>query len=69
MSDWELIFTMLGEKATTDITKEHDSQGFNECKDSANEGGEAAKEARESIEKRLGKTTISKKNFLSKKVQ
>jgi hypothetical protein len=67
MSDWELIFTMIGEKATTDITKERNSQGFTECKSSAKDGGETAKEARQSVEKGLGKSTISKGNFLPKK--
>lgn len=66
MNDLELIFTMLGEKTTTEITKERDSQGFSECKDSAKDGGEAAKEARESVERRLGRSTISNENFLSK---
>ncbi|MFH1650075.1 MAG: Bro-N domain-containing protein [Candidatus Woesearchaeota archaeon] len=65
MTDFELIFTMLGEKTTTEITRERDSQGFPECKDSAKEGGEAAGEARESVEKRLGRSTISSKNYLS----
>ena len=66
MTDLELIFTMLGEKTTTEITKERNSQGFKECKDSAKEGGEAANDARLSVEKRLGKSTISEENFLPK---
>ena len=33
MTDLELIFTMLGEKTTTEITKERKSQGFDECKE------------------------------------
>lgn len=37
MTDLELIFTMLGE-ASTAITKEKDSQGLKECKDSARKG-------------------------------
>lgn len=64
MSDWELILTIVGEKATTDITKEYDSQGFGECKESAKEGGEVAHETRRNIEKRLGKSVISEENFL-----
>ena len=32
MTDWELIFTMLGEKATTDITTTRDSKGFEDQK-------------------------------------
>jgi len=67
MTDWELILTMFGEKATTDITKDRNSQGFKECKDSANLGGNIAKRAREDLEKNLGKSVISNENFLPKK--
>lgn len=67
MTDWELILTMFGEKATTDITKERNSQGFDECKDSANLGGNIAKRAREDLEKNIGKSVISKDNFLPAK--
>ena len=65
MTDFELIFTMLGEKTTTEITKDRDSQGLEECKESAKEGGEATKEARENIEKRIGKSIISEENYLA----
>lgn len=67
MTDWELILAMVGEKATTDITKENNSQGFEECKDSANKGGNIAKRTREDIEKNIGKSIVSKENFLPKK--
>ena len=67
MNDLELIFTMLGEASTTAITKEENSQGFAECKDSANKGGSVAKRAREDLEKNLGKSVVSKENFLPKK--
>ena len=66
MTDLELIFTMLGEASTKAITKEKDSQGFQECKDSANKGGNVAKRAREDLEKNLGKSVISEDNFLPK---
>lgn len=66
MTDWELILTMIGEKATTDITKETNSQGFEECKTSASKGGNIAKRTREDIEQNLGKSIISKENFLPK---
>lgn len=66
MTDWELILTMFGEKATTDITKEKNSLGFDECKDSANLGGNIAKRAKEDLEKNLGKSVVSKENFLPK---
>jgi len=67
MTDWELILTMVGEKATTDITKETDAQGLEECKVSAKEGGEVANDARTSIETRLGRSVITDKNFLPPK--
>ena len=66
MTDWELILTMFGEKATTDITKETNSTGFEECKDSANKGGNIAKRAREDLERNLGRSVVSKENFLPK---
>ena len=47
MTDWELILTMVGEKATTDITISKDSTGFEECKESAVEGGTIAKNTRD----------------------
>jgi DNA-damage-inducible protein D len=64
MTDWELILNMFGEKATTDITKKEDSQGFSECKTSAKKGGNIAKRARKDLEKNIGKSIVSKNNFL-----
>ena len=40
MTDWELIFSMLGEKATTDITIARDAKGFPKLKSTAKEGGD-----------------------------
>jgi len=67
MTDWELILTMIGEKATTDITKEKNSQEFHQCKASAKKGGNIAKRTRKDIEKNIGKSVISKNNFLLKR--
>jgi len=64
MSDWELILTMVGEKATTDITISKDDKGFEECKESAVEGGTIAKNTRKELEKKIGKPIISKENYL-----
>ena len=64
MNDWELILTMIGEKATTDITKFKDSKGFDECKDSAVEGGNIAKNTRKELENKLGKSIVSDNNYL-----
>ena len=65
MTDLELIFTMLGEKVTTEITKETDSQGLKECKKSAKEGGTVAGNARKDTENRIKKSVLSKENYLS----
>ncbi len=67
MTDWELILNMIGEKATTDITKKKDSQGFDECKDSAKKGGNIAKRTRKDLENNLGESIISKDNYLKNK--
>jgi DNA-damage-inducible protein D len=67
MTDWELILTMIGEKATTDITRETDAKGFEGCKTSANKGGNIAHRTREDIERNIGKSIISGENFLPKK--
>ncbi|MCK4730174.1 MAG: Bro-N domain-containing protein [Candidatus Aenigmarchaeota archaeon] len=65
MTDWELILTMIGEKATTDITISKDSKGFDKCKDSAIEGGSIAKNTRKEIEEKTGKSIISNENYLN----
>ena len=65
MTDWELILTMFSEKATTDITKKENSLGFDECKTSANKGGNIAKRARKDLEQNIGETIVSKDNYLS----
>ena len=64
MTDWELILTMVGEKATTDITISKDSEGFEECKESAVEGGTIAKNTRKELEQKIGKSIVSKDNYL-----
>jgi len=54
MTDWELILTMVGEKATTDITFAKDAKGFSELKHTAKEGGDIAKNTRKELEKNKG---------------
>ncbi len=65
MNDWEIILTMVGEKATTDITKAKDSQGLNQCKDSANIGGTIAHNTKKELEEKIGKQITTKENFLN----
>ena len=64
MNDLELIFSMLGEKATTEITKAKDSQGYDECLTSSKEGGTIARDARVALEKKTGKKVVSGDNFI-----
>ncbi|MEK6846289.1 MAG: Bro-N domain-containing protein [Nanoarchaeota archaeon] len=64
MTDWELIFTMLGEKATTDITRTRDAQTFNENKQAAKRGGQIAQNARRELEQETGELVVSKENYL-----
>jgi len=64
MDDLELILTMLGEATTTRFTKERDSREFPKLKNDATDGGSVAGATRKDIEKRLGKTVVSKENYL-----
>ena len=67
MDDLELIFTMLGERMTTEISEEEEPDSFEENKDVAKRGGKVAGNARKEAEKELGRSVISKKSFLRKK--
>ena len=66
MNDLELIFTMLGEAATTEIAKNLDAQGLDENKVVARKGGSVAGKARKDLEKKSGKKVSTKQNFLPK---
>jgi DNA-damage-inducible protein D len=64
MTDLELIFTMLGEKVTTEISKNEKPKGIPENKNVAQRGGKVAGNARKETEKELGRDVISRKNYL-----
>ena len=64
MDDFELIFTMLGERSTTEIHKVEDSKGMKKLKKDAKEGGDIAGVARKKLEKRLRRSIVTKQNFL-----
>lgn len=64
MGDLELILTMLGERTATEIHRTKDSQGVPRLKDDARVGGQIAGTARKQIERKLGKSIVSEKNFL-----
>ena len=70
MDDFEIIFTMLGERSTTEIHRNEDSKGLTKLKNDAQAGGAIAGTARKQLEKRLGRSVISKATFLpEKKIQ
>lgn len=64
MNDLELIFSMLGEAAATEITKTQDAQGFDENKTAARKGGRIAGEARQKLEKETKKKVVTTGNYL-----
>jgi len=64
MTDLELIFTMLGERVTTEISKNEKPKVFNESKKIAYRGGKVAGKARLETEKEIGKSVITGKNYL-----
>ena len=62
MSTLELVLNMLAEATTTEISKQKKPRTFEENRVVAIEGGEAAGEARNAVEKRTGKSVITSKN-------
>jgi len=64
MTDLELIFSMLGEAATTEITRVDDAEGFQESKRAAHKGGEVAGTARKDLERKTRKKVVSPENYL-----
>ena len=69
MTDLELIFTMLGEAATTEIARNKDAQGFDQNKTAAREGGGIAGNARRQLEVKSGRKVITRDNYLTRKPQ
>jgi DNA-damage-inducible protein D len=65
MDDLELIFSMLGERVSTEITRKEDAQGYKEVEGAAQRGGRVAGNARKETEKELNRPIVSKENYLS----
>ena len=64
MTDLELIFTMLGEAATTEIARNKDAQGLLKNKQAAKAGGTVAGNARRQLESKSGRKVITRDNYL-----
>lgn len=67
MTDLELIFSMLGERATTEITQVKDTHGVDPLKEDAQAGGKIAGDARKALELKTGKKVSKKTNYLAQK--
>lgn len=64
MDDIELILTDLSEEATKRLVEKHQPNGLRENVSYAKKGGNVAKVARESLEKELGESVVTKNNRL-----
>lgn len=64
MTDLELIFSMLGEAATTEIARKQDAKGFPENRVAARKGGKIAGDAREKLEIETGEKVVTGENYL-----
>lgn len=67
MDDLELIFTMLGERVTTEISQKEDPETFEESRQIAKRGGKVAGVARKETEKELGRSVSTPNNYLPNK--
>ena len=64
MTDLELIFTALGEATTRRLAIKEDAQGFDENRNEAIKGGNAAGAALNTYESATGLKVVSSENFL-----
>jgi len=65
MNDLELIFTMLGERMTTELSQDEKPETFDKNKEVAKRGGKVAGNARMEAEKELGRPVTTRQNYLS----
>jgi hypothetical protein len=65
MTDLELIFSMLGEAATTEIARNRDAQGFPQNQRAAQDGGNVAGNARRELESKSGRKVVTNGNYLA----
>lgn len=68
MTNIELVLNMLAEVTTTALSKQENPQSFEENKSIAKQGGSVAKNTRTDIERRLGKSVVTKLNANDKKL-
>ncbi|MBP8003102.1 MAG: Bro-N domain-containing protein [Chloroflexi bacterium] len=66
MTGLELAFTILGEAATTEITRQENAQGFDKNQVAARKGGRIAGNARRELEAETGRPVVSPTNYLER---
>jgi hypothetical protein len=59
MTNLELVFNMLAEASTTEISKNENPQTFDDSKKGANRGGKVASVARKELEEQTGQKVVS----------
>jgi hypothetical protein len=64
MSEAELIFTALAELSTRQIAETDEATGMAENQTAAAKGGAIAKQARQALESKTGKSVVTGENFL-----
>lgn len=69
MDDLELLFTQLGEAATTEIARTDDAHGMVGNRNAARRGGSVAGRARTQLEEETGRPVIKGSNYLPKKTK
>ena len=64
MSEAELVFTALAELSTRQIAESEQAKGFSENAKASKKGGNVAKNARNELEAKTGKSIVTGENFL-----
>jgi len=64
MSEAELIFTALAELSTRQIAETEEAKGLIENAKASKKGGAIAKDARQALETKTGKSVVTGENFL-----
>ncbi|MEK9151571.1 MAG: Bro-N domain-containing protein [Patescibacteria group bacterium] len=64
MTNLELVLNMLAETATTELSLKREPKNIDENRKVAREGGGIAGNARKNLEKKLGRSVVSRKRFL-----
>ena len=59
MTNVELALNTLAEVTTTELSRQRNPKGMAQSRETAQEGGEVARNARADIESRLGRSVIS----------